>query len=539
VPPGILWHEEAGGYDVLEYHLAVPKEFLEAGRIFFMPYNVYSNFPLNSEMLSLLMMSLRGDAIDAAFTCQIANVWLAVLFAAGAWWVGRQYSQKAGIVAGVLAATAPWLVYLSGIAYVETGMLALGMLAIGAMLRAVDSGRNAPGWAVAAGLLAGFACGYKYTAIPLIAIPIAVLPLVAGRHGSRRWQCVILFGLAALAAFSPWMIRNLVNTHNPVFPMGWSIFGAKPGTWDDELQSRWVKAHGAAGSGLKRSDSRVLAAFERTVGDLRIGLMLVLLAIAGAVKARDRRVAAFLLLLAVQLAVWATQTHLFARFAVVLLLPLVCLGGLAALPFRGRLGPWLLAVAVTAGAGWNLYHLVGLYYDHLGPGPGGRLQPYGHTNWFTHGEWPGCEYLKPLGEMKGVRLMLVGEARTFYLRQPHEYAVVFNHHPLAQAVRRIRAERGSLPAAGSGPASEPAPREGAEDPVADRKVVRWLAGRGITHVLVHWQEMARLRGTYGFEESLTPSLFNRLEGAGLMKMGDFMYEDGGLAYATLYEVPNE
>ena len=74
LPPGILWAEEGSGYDVLEYHLAVPRAFHERGSITFLPHNVYSNFPLASEMLLLLMMTLHGDAIESAFLAKMVNV---------------------------------------------------------------------------------------------------------------------------------------------------------------------------------------------------------------------------------------------------------------------------------------------------------------------------------------------------------------------------------------------------------------------------------------------------------------------------------
>src|ERR1051325_2825332 len=39
-PPGTLWPAEGNGYDVLEYHLAAPREYYEAGRIGFLPHNI-------------------------------------------------------------------------------------------------------------------------------------------------------------------------------------------------------------------------------------------------------------------------------------------------------------------------------------------------------------------------------------------------------------------------------------------------------------------------------------------------------------------
>ena len=42
LPPGMLWHpDEPHGYDVVEYHLQIPREWYEAGRI--IPYATTSS----------------------------------------------------------------------------------------------------------------------------------------------------------------------------------------------------------------------------------------------------------------------------------------------------------------------------------------------------------------------------------------------------------------------------------------------------------------------------------------------------------------
>ena len=48
-------------FDVLEYHLQGPKEYYQAGRITYLPHNVYTNMPFNVEMLHLLAMEVMGD----------------------------------------------------------------------------------------------------------------------------------------------------------------------------------------------------------------------------------------------------------------------------------------------------------------------------------------------------------------------------------------------------------------------------------------------------------------------------------------------
>lgn len=515
LPPGVLWGrpgtEEAYGYDVLEYHLAVPKAFFEQGRIGFLANNTYSNFPLNSEMLSLLMMVLRGDAVEAAFMAQMVNVFFAGLFAAAAWLVGKAFSDRSGLVTGIAALTAPWTAYLAGIAYVEVGMLAMGMCAFAVVLRADVRAEGASRRGLAAGLLAGLSAGFKYTAIPMIAVPAAMLIVFCRRSPQKRLLGMATFAAGFLIAFSPWMLRNLMNTGNPVFPMAYSVFGAKPGLWDTELEARWQKAHGW--QGIAEADKPLFVRLVgRTIGDYRMGGMVVVLAVVGAVVARDRWTVALLVILVLQAVFWTFATHQYARFAVVMLPPLATLAGRA---FGGRAGGrgWLLGLLIV-GTAWNLYRLAGVYYDHTRvrtmTGDVG-LDAYGHTNWFMSGQWPGTRTLKPVNARPpGTVVMLVGEARSYYVVSPCDYATVFNRHPLADAVRDRR------------------------DP---QEIIHWLRNRGIRYILADWTEMERLRNTYGFDPEIDAALFEKLEPAGLEPIEEFLLPETERVHATLYEVP--
>jgi hypothetical protein len=516
LPPGVLWGgpkaEEAYGYDVLEYHLAVPKAFFEQGRIGFLPTNVYSNFPLNSEMLSLLMMVLRGDPIEAAFMAQMANVVLAALLAASAWLAGSMFSRRAGLVAGIAMLTTPWTAYLAGIAYVEIGMLAMGMCALAVVLWAEGWPAYLVRRGLAAGLLAGLSIGFKYTALPLIAVPVAILLLFCRRSLRERLCALGMFVAGLLIAVSPWLVRNIVNTGNPGFPMGYSVFGARAGLWDAELEARWQKAHGAGG--IAEPDRAVIVRLlTRTLGDYRMGGALVVLALAGAARRRDRWTLALLLILVWQALIWTFATHQYARFAVVMLLPLALLVGRLfeiQTPLRGSLIVWAIFLI---GAVCNLYRLVDLYYYHTrvtGVDAGAGPQPvdaYGRTAWFVNGESP-TGILNALD--RRAKVMLVGEARVFYVLPPCEYATVFNHHPLAEAVRR--------------------------DSEA-KAVMQWLRQRGTRYILVHWGEVRRLRATYGFCPEINEELFDRLAGAGLKTVTSFSMAEGRPPEATLYEVP--
>ncbi len=510
LPPGVLWAEEGGGYDVLEYHLAVPGFFFEQGRIGFLPDNVYSNFPLNSEMLSLLMMVLRGGKIEAALMATLVNAWLAVLLVAATWQAARRLSPENGLLAGILAAGTPWIAYLAGIAYVEVGMLATGMCALAAAIEAARGGPRAWRWALVAGLLVGLACGFKYTAVVLVALPLAAALGWWIPDNARRMRALLLFAAGAILTFSPWLIRNTVNTGNPVFPLAWKWFGSRPGIWDGELQERWVRAHEPPT--LRQGWSpAVRTALRHSIGDPRLGPMLLLLAAAGAIRRRDRWTGGLLVMLAIQASAWALATHLFARFAVVLLIPLLPLAGRTVEGLRQRLPARLAYGAALAGLSLNLVTLGGLYYHHTRLGPEAvRLEAFDRCDLFVDGRWPGMEYLQVVNALDAsARVMLVGEARTFYVRVPCVYATVFNHHPLGRIAAR------------------------AEDA---HEVLTAMRREGITHLLVHWGEIVRLRNSYGFDPRVNEDLIERLEEAGLRRTGEFRIAEDRPVYATLYEV---
>src|SRR5205807_3329537 len=68
-------------FDAIEYHLQGPKEYYQAGRIAFLPHNVYTSMPFGVEMFHLLGMEVLDD-----------------------WWWGALVGQL--LVAGFAPATA-------------------------------------------------------------------------------------------------------------------------------------------------------------------------------------------------------------------------------------------------------------------------------------------------------------------------------------------------------------------------------------------------------------------------------------------------
>ncbi len=548
--PGFLWSEEGFGYDVLEYHLQMPKEYFHAGRITYAPHNVYANFPANVEMLFLLGMILVQEDVDAGTLAHMIHLLLGGGFVFAAWVAGCEWSRRGGLVAALVAGTAGWVPYLSGLAYVELGLLCFGMTAMAVVVaawRRHGTARPDP-WTplragLVAGLVAGLACGCKYTAVAFVGLPIAVAVFLAPRLGAGA--CVRAAGcflVGLVITFAPWLGKNGMMTGNPVFPLGQSIFSAQPPGWDEDSDTQWQQGH-APRESKRTVGARLTALWRSLPGDhyQRFGPMMFLLPIVGwmwrarAAKPGAQRAALdrhgrsidvddrgtptpvgsppspadhgiagiLVVVLVIQVLIWLFASHLFARFGVVMMIPLSLLAGYFAATCDKR-GDRLFVGLLIAGAGWNGAFAVRL---HRAEAPGGAPASLIYT-----GQLPGYDYFREVNEglSNDAHILLVGDARAFYFRRAVDYAVVFNRQPLAEAVR------------------------GAPGPEA---VLASLRARGYSHVLVHWLEVDRLRRTYGFPPEISEELFDRLEKAGLTRVADFAHAARDERYVTLYRVP--
>lgn len=529
VPPGILWPPEGNGYDVLEYHFAAPREYLEAGCIGYLPHNIYSNFPFNVEMLYLLTFVLRGDPVAAVFVAKLLNLALGVLFVAAVWLAGREYGPRSGIIAATVAASCPFLTYVSGIAYAENGMLLFTALALAALIRtsrAKDG--TALRWTAMSGLAAGLACGCKYTAVPMVAIPLA---LAAVRVAKPRIRGCAVLSVCCLAGFAPWLVKNIVYTGNPVFPLAHSVFHERPGVWSEDGAARWHEGH-LPDPNDRRVGGRLGRLWDEVLASPIFGPAILLSMVVGLLgvfserlKSRGRHNASGYdrpedhradggpltcgLMLILGIGVWLTTTHLVGRFAIVLLVPAAVVLGrtlkaCTTRPVRlGAMGALLIMVAIDLRTTLSLCRDAHVFEI--------ASQADAAMSMIRAGEWSGQAHLPVLNQIleSGRKVLMVGDARRFYLRPGVHYSVVFSNNPFADAAARR----------------------------SPRQLVEWLREQGYDTVYVDWSEMHRLRASrYGFWESIDSALFEELTRVGLRRVRDFTFGARSTVYATLFAV---
>ncbi|MCC6424932.1 MAG: hypothetical protein IT447_15775 [Phycisphaerales bacterium] len=352
LPPGILWGDEPHWYDVMEYHLQVPREWYEAGRMMPLHHNVFSYFPFNVEMLYWLAMTLRGGPWAGMYAAQFLHLGMMIITVMGvAGAAGEWGGSAAKNSAGALVAATPWLTLLAPVAYNEGGLLLYGGLAVIWGLRQLRTGNFRLRTMALAGVMAGLASGVKLTAVPMVFVALGVAMLLVEIIG--RWKRTSIVGyliyfLAGGVVFSPWLIRNLAWTGNPVFPEAMQLLGRSHFT--PEQVERWNHAHAATANQLTIG-AKLSAGWNQIIIDRRYGGVLWLAAAVAAVVGWRNRSTWLLLILGGGIAfVWLFFTHLQSRFFV-LGIPIA---GLLAAMTRGKWAHRLMggAAVVAAIIGW-------------------------------------------------------------------------------------------------------------------------------------------------------------------------------------------
>ncbi len=107
-------------FDAIEYHVQGPKEYFQAGRIAFLPHNVYTSMPFGVEMLHLLGMEVLNDWWQGALVGQLLVASFAPATAALIALAARRWaSPRAAWCAAAVYLTTPWVYRLAVIPYVE------------------------------------------------------------------------------------------------------------------------------------------------------------------------------------------------------------------------------------------------------------------------------------------------------------------------------------------------------------------------------------------------------------------------------------
>lgn len=230
----------AWDWDGVAYHLALPKIYLQAGGFVFRPDIYHNLFPQFTEMLfSLGFWSPFGAA------AKLIHYGFGLLAAAAVYSLAR--ASKLGAWAGLAAAFfySQYLVHVeSGTAFIDLATTAYTALALLSLRQAAStSGPPQPHWHALAALFAGMAAATKWHGLILLACLVLwqmvwVWQTDPDSAGVKLRRMAGLLFWASLPVI-PYFARAWLLGGNPIWPLGYSLFG---GRWWDAEAARLMTA---------------------------------------------------------------------------------------------------------------------------------------------------------------------------------------------------------------------------------------------------------------------------------------------------------
>ncbi len=244
-------------WDSLAYHLSVPKTFLEHGGFRYIDFMSHSNFPMLVEMLYLPALSV-GSPAGAKMVHYLYGVLLVlavVVLVRKHFPSPLQRAQGAPVLAALAVAGMPIVMWEATTAYIDLATALYTVVAVYLLLDYLDKPELKT--LIWCGVAAGFTASTKMTGLtlaPMLAVWLVVDRMVGrrkagaegGQYGMVIWHALALVGVALLVC-SPWYIKTLIYTGNPVYPFFYSIFGGKD--WTAELAQNYTALQARFGVG--------------------------------------------------------------------------------------------------------------------------------------------------------------------------------------------------------------------------------------------------------------------------------------------------
>jgi hypothetical protein len=217
--------------DALIHHLAIPKLWLKNGGFYEIKWADFSYYPMNVDLLYIIPLYFNKDFI-ANFIHMSFGIGTALLIYH---YLNNKISRIAGLLGILVFISTPIVVRLSTQAYVDLGLTFFTTASILAFIRYRDGEFKEFKWLFLSSVAMGLALGTKYNALIVWFFLSLAIVFVYSRDTKKQWKaikCGFIFFLISLLIFSPWLIKNIILTGNPLYPLFKGIFNissASPG----------------------------------------------------------------------------------------------------------------------------------------------------------------------------------------------------------------------------------------------------------------------------------------------------------------------
>lgn len=204
--------------DALIHHLAIPKLWLRHGAIHEIPWADFSYYPMNVDLLYMAALAYGSDILPNLIHLSFGAATGLLIYL----YLTKRIGRNWGLLGALVFLSTPVVIRLSTTAYVDLGMTFFTTASLLAFLQWRESDYRKGLWMALSAIAMGLALGSKYNALIAWFFLNLMVVFYYSRdrgHTNQALKMGILFFVLTLLIASPWYIKNLVLTGNPLHPL--------------------------------------------------------------------------------------------------------------------------------------------------------------------------------------------------------------------------------------------------------------------------------------------------------------------------------
>lgn len=204
--------------DELTHHLAIPKLYVQAGRIIEVPMAPYAYYPMLLDMLYTPWIHWGHDFVAKQIHLLFGFLTGVLIYA----YLTRRMSSVYGLLGFFFFMSTPAILRLSHSAYIDLGITFYCTASLMCLLCWREE-RQASRWLVLAALSLGFALATKPNGLLACLVMSLVFTWIVAMPPRTSLRTVAAetaqFAVLTSLPFLPWLIKNWVQTGNPFYPL--------------------------------------------------------------------------------------------------------------------------------------------------------------------------------------------------------------------------------------------------------------------------------------------------------------------------------
>ncbi len=209
--------------DALIHHLEIPLRYLEHGGIHEIPSLRFSYYPMNLDLLYLIPLYFGDDILPKFIHFSFALLTALLIFN----YLKKRIDRFHALLGAILFLSTPIILKLSTTAYVDLGLIFFTTASVVYIFEWIETGYKAKILALSA-MFCGLCMGVKYNGLITFFLLVCFVPyLYSVKNPKTQYRGLahgVLFIVLAVLVFSPWAVRNIIWTDNPIYPLFNTVF---------------------------------------------------------------------------------------------------------------------------------------------------------------------------------------------------------------------------------------------------------------------------------------------------------------------------